>query len=77
MYTSVKRCHTCRRYTLAHYTLKQAATRLAVSRSTIYRLVEEGKIRAITPPSKKQRRYSKPDVDRLAKQQEEMESQLM
>src|SRR6266699_1728782 len=50
------------------YTSSEARRKLNVSTSTFKRFVDTGKIRKITPPSKKQGMYVKEDVDKLAEE---------
>jgi hypothetical protein len=50
------------------YSSTEARNKLNMSTSTFKRNVDSGKIRKITPPNKKQGKYLKEDVDKLAKE---------
>lgn len=53
------------------YTLKQSLQRLRhIKRSTFYRRVKEGQIRAVIPAGEKHQKYVKEDVERLAREME-------
>jgi hypothetical protein len=55
------------------YSSSEARRKLKVSTSTFKRLIDQGKIRKITPPGKVQGMYVKEDVDRLAEEKEQFE----
>ncbi len=50
------------------YTSTEARNKLNISTSTFKRLIDSGKIRKITPPNKKQGKYLKEDVDKIARE---------
>ncbi len=52
----------------ALYTSSEARSKLNASTSTFKRWVDNGKIRKVTPPNKKQGMYVKEDVDKLAEE---------
>ncbi len=50
------------------YTSSQARSKLNISTSTFKRLIDNGKIRKVTPPNKKQGMYLQEDVDKVAEE---------
>jgi hypothetical protein len=52
------------------YTAAQAIKRLGLAKSTFYDMVDRGQIKKVTPPNRRDGFYSKPEIDRMAKEQE-------